>query len=211
MGEQMSRGIEHWLVGVAGRKGSGKDTVASSFKAGSRKMKFAGPLKEFTARSLKVSPSSLEDRVIKETAFASPVEMDLFVGEMRESFKLDVKPRGFFAHNPREFMQYLGTEYVRGIDPEYWVKRLISDYWRKQRISQRLTVVTDVRFDNEVAALRAAGGVVVRIDRLSLEPPVDPHPSEALDFNPDFVIVNWHDDVNRLKSQFITIVAGLAS
>lgn len=208
----MGRGIEHWLIGLAGRKGSGKDTSISSFNGDiCRHLKFAQRLKDFTSRVFQVTPSSIEDRKSRETAFDSPVLMDGLVERMRTDFRLDVKPRGLVANNLREFMQFLGTEYVRGVDPDFWVNDLINTYWSYQSHDPKLTFITDCRFENEANAIRRAGGIVIRIDRLSLGPPTDMHPSEAIAFDPDFVIVNWHDRPDKLQRQLLTIIGGLAS
>ncbi|MGW3177744.1 deoxynucleotide monophosphate kinase family protein [Kitasatospora sp. NPDC001119] len=74
----------------------------------------------------------------------------------------------------RRFLQRLGTEGVR--------RHVAEDFWITRRVkaaaaSQRPVVVTDVRFDNEVDALRAAGFAVWFIDRGA---PDGEHPSEQL-------------------------------
>lgn len=62
----------------------------------------------------------------------------------------------------RKLLQWLGTEWGRSLSPTLWV-----DLWRMEtcrRIGAGLTVlVEDVRFDNEAAAIRGLGGVVVEI------------------------------------------------
>lgn len=81
---------------------------------------------------------------------------------------------------PRSLLQWWGTDYRRGQDPDYWIKRL-------RRVLDAHTpdvaIITDVRFPNETAAIKEWGGTLVKVSRMS--PPdvvVPPHESEtALD------------------------------
>lgn len=80
----------------------------------------------------------------------------------------------------RPMLQHYGTDYRRAQDPDYWVKRLMETLEREQ---PDMAFVTDVRFPNEVEAIHAAGGYVVKVVR-SIKPDiaVPAHPSEnALD------------------------------
>jgi hypothetical protein len=61
--------------------------------------------------------------------------------------------------SPRELLQSLGTEWGRAmVADDIWIRLAL------QRAGQR-TVISDVRFDNEAAAIRATGGVVWRVVR----------------------------------------------
>jgi len=60
----------------------------------------------------------------------------------------------------RALLQFLGTEYFRGIDPDYWVKKFIET--TRGLLLNGLSVVTDdCRFANEKAAIKALGGYIV--------------------------------------------------
>ena len=62
---------------------------------------------------------------------------------------------------PRHAMQTLGTEWGRQLlHPDLWII-----LWRSRARSTPLVVVDDVRFPNEVAAVRAEGGTIWRINR----------------------------------------------
>lgn len=88
---------------------------------------------------------------------------------------------------PRELMQSLGTEWGRDlVDPDIWINLLCN------RISlTEKSVISDVRFPNEVAKLRDQGGVLVQIYRPSISNN-DSHSSENLltSHHFDDVIVN---------------------
>ena len=86
--------------------------------------------------------------------------------------------------NMRALLQWWGTEYRRAKDPLYWVRRVAHAIE-----PERDYFITDVRFPNEVALVRALGGVIVRIERGA---PVNGHISERTidEIHPDVVIRN---------------------
>jgi hypothetical protein len=66
---------------------------------------------------------------------------------------------------PRHLMQTLGTEWGRNcIHENVWVEVCIhrAKYWLRQG---RSVVIDDVRFPNEADAIRAAGGIIIRVIR----------------------------------------------
>jgi len=76
----------------------------------------------------------------------------------------------------REFLQFFGTEIGRKMHCPIWVNATINKIKAEQ---SGLAIVTDVRFPDEVQAIKDAGGYVIRLDREMLQ---DDHPSEvALD------------------------------
>jgi hypothetical protein len=132
------------LVGLTGLARSGKDTVACRLREahGFDSDSFAGPIRECVARVLNVDPAKLEE--IKE----SPIP---WLGHV----------------TPRRMMQTLGTEWGREmIHPAMWVLSCMRRTGVRQRHGYSV-VISDVRFDNEAEAIRAAGGVVWRVVRAS--------------------------------------------
>lgn len=70
-------------------------------------------------------------------------------------------------------MQTLGTEWGREcIAPDVWTRLTLAGASLREG---RSVVIDDVRFPNEVVAIRALGGIVVRIERPGLVP--EDHPS----------------------------------
>ena len=68
----------------------------------------------------------------------------------------------FWGESPRRVMQIFGTEACRNhLDDDIWIKSVL----RKIQNVNENWVVTDVRYPNEVAAIKNLGGVLVRIDR----------------------------------------------
>lgn len=129
------------VLGLAGRKGSGKTAVANLLvqEYGAVKSSFAEPLKQML-RTMGLT-------------------QDQLWGNSKEIPDFEI----LHGKTPRHAMQTLGTEWGRvHISPDLWAK-----LWAKMALVDQptLTVVEDVRFSNEVAAIRSVGGLVLGIQR----------------------------------------------
>jgi len=79
----------------------------------------------------------------------------------------------------RTLLQFWGTEFRRAQDPDYWVKKTLAQI---ELDNPEVALIGDLRFPNEVEGIRAAGGYVVRVDRVGYVSDVPEHISEkALD------------------------------
>lgn len=125
------------IIGIAGRAGAGKNTVAEMIP-NSSVFGFADPLYEGLAAMLGVPEEMLRSRRNKET------------------------PLKWLGKSPRELMQTLGTEWGRGmVAQDIWLrlaKRRIETYGGT-------IVFSDVRFDNEAEWIRNQGGEVWLVER----------------------------------------------
>jgi hypothetical protein len=131
------------LIGLSGKAGSGKNTIADHLRDqhGYHQFAFATALKDVVG-----------------TAFA--MTEDHLHGQLKEI----VDPR--WGISPREAMQWLGTDVLRQRWPDFWIRHLrqdLLDFWGHN--GQRPVVVTDVRFKDEAEALRRMKGVIIRVDR----------------------------------------------
>jgi len=82
-------------------------------------------------------------------------------------------------------MQALGQGRER-IHPDFWVR-----LWEREAARHALVVADDVRYPNEAAAIRAAGGMIVRIARAGAGSATGAaHVSERGDLEPDCTILN---------------------
>lgn len=148
------------LIGLAGRKGAGKDTVAAVlFERGFVNLKFAGGLKAMLSALLAYQGASADeiDRMIE--------------GDLKE------EPTVYLAgRTPRFAMQTLGNEWGRQlIDDSFWVKVTMT---KAETTPQ--AVITDVRYPNECEAVRQRGGRVIRVSSLGgIASKFDDHNSEA--------------------------------
>lgn len=124
------------IVGITGRAGAGKDTIADYLVQEHHflKLSFAGPLKAMMATVGMPEPA---DRAAKE------------------------QPLAGFHFTWREAAQRLGTEWGRSLDPNIWVKIMENVI---HRFSDDVQIVfADVRFDNEAEMVRRLGGKILHV------------------------------------------------
>ena len=127
------------LIGLTGKAGSGKDTVGQYLHkwADAYTLAFAFPLKEALAVMGFPEP---KDREAKDAAITG------------------------FNFSWRELAQTLGTEWGRARDPDLWLKLAMQEVDRiRAARPHSLVVITDVRFENEAAAIRERGGQIWHI------------------------------------------------
>ena len=139
------------LIGIAGPKGSGKDTFASRLKLHMPTAvvrAFAEPVKRTCQQMYLLSEEQLYDEAAKE--------------RLDERWNL----------TPRQMFQQVGTDYVRRqLDPNFWLKHFELWYSQHGELSnsqhgeQGVVLVPDVRFQNEVDFIHQLGGKVVYVYR----------------------------------------------
>ena len=159
------------LIGILGRKRSGKDTLGSYMieKYGYERYAFADPIKDILKTMFDLSDNQLN----------------------KDKEKIDER----WGVSPRTILQKFGTEICRNnlenfiphikLDGEtLWVK-LFKIFYEKNK--DKNIVVTDVRFMDEINAIKSFGGKIVKINRENLE--FDGHSSEKdIDnYNPELI------------------------
>jgi len=156
------------LIGITGKKNSGKDTVADYLvrKYKFVKMAFASPVKEICRSLFDLSEKQLNDQYEKE--------------------KID--PR--WGYSPRQLFQKLGTDWCRDqIDHDIWIYHLNKQFRDSDNI-----VISDVRFENERKWILENGGVIWRVIRDCDNH--DTHVSEQLEMiDGDVIIDNNYDKI----------------
>jgi hypothetical protein len=180
------------IVGVTGRKFNGKDTVGKilSDRYGYIRVAFADSLKE-ACRSI--------FHFTDEQLYGKDKEV------IDEYWKIA----------PRHIFQFVGTELFREqisrlmpwVEKNIWIKSVekqIQDIKDKNKDAR--IVVTDVRFQNEVDAVRKLGGIVIRVKRPSLKDDTDTHSSELEidELDVDIDIIN-DSSVDDLRDRVINI------
>lgn len=175
------------LVGIVGKIGSGKSTAAEVFvESGYKRIAFADYMKETLAEHLEVplewfyteegkntsineSPCVVEDGLFNvfdgwltaldinhDWCDFSPAFGEIYARAENTNY-WDLGLNTF-----REVLQYAGTELLRACDPDFHVKVTLKEIQEKP--NQRY-VMDDVRFPNELDAVRQAGGTVIKLLR----------------------------------------------
>lgn len=157
------------FIGLCGPEGAGKTTVARELcsAVGGRilsravTLSFAEPIREMLRgyyRLLGLGGGEIEARLtgrLKETP-------DPLLG----------------GRTPRYAMRTLGTEWGRRLMLDgFWINAWRERVERWRDAGTWLIVADDVRFENEVAAIRALGGEVIEIVRKGCDYPEGAHPS----------------------------------
>ena len=142
------------IIGINGKIGSGKDTIAeiinklliTNSKTPFENKKFAGKLKQIVSILTGMPVENFEDQKFKKRNMSSEWGMTY-----------------------REFLQKLGTEAMRdGLHTNVWVNALFADYklWSDGRKDWYPSwIITDMRFPNEMEAVKDRGGITIRVTR----------------------------------------------
>lgn len=157
-------------------------------------VKWAGKLKDIICILIGCNHDDLEDREFKNTelgeewkCYQHVIEKtlitvnefkrlnDLQFKSMNHSFKL-------ISLTPRKLLQLLGTDCGRHIiHPDIWVNALMNEYQpRKLTVQEQFAfdgelnlypnwIITDTRFPNEVSAIKEKNGIVIRVNRKSID------------------------------------------
>ena len=171
------------IIGICGRAGAGKDTAADVLvkSFGFVKVSLTDPMKRICKEVFGFTDEQLWGP--SERRNESDTRLPRFSKEARERLRMDDTCPPLYL-TPRYALQRLGTEWGRDCYPDVWVdyamrvaKRLLTDAdfpdydgksgMKARRFGYRAqgVVIPDVRFPNEVAAIRAAGGRIWKIDR----------------------------------------------
>jgi hypothetical protein len=140
------------IIGIAGFQGSGKDTIADYLQNiyGFKRDSFAATLKDAVAAVFGWDRDLLEGRTTESRAWREQVDPWW-------ANRLNMPDL-----TPRLVLQRWGTEVARrSWHDDTWIASLENKLAR----AHNDIVITDVRFPNEIAAVRNAGGIVIRVVR----------------------------------------------
>ncbi len=192
------------IIAFTGSAGTGKDTAADilATHCGFTRLAFADALRTEVQAAFNVPLELLTRRDLKEmpTAALALIECqdDGFIGALvranaRNNVRFDVPAWFRGSLSPRQVLQLWGTEYRRAQRINYWLDALRSRITQLHALDGRSRfVITDARFENEAAMVRAMGGVVWQITRDGAQPVEGQHASatDGSRLNPSVVIDN---------------------
>lgn len=193
------------IIGLVGRAGAGKDTVASilSESHGHIRVAFADALRIEVANAFKIDPRMMDDRFQKERVSdritIARCDDQAFIARMKEL--------GHDIHqhrSPRQILRWWGTEYRRQVcTDKYWLERMQDSIDSLMRTGTRKIVITDVRFINEAEFINSLFGQIWRVTRTSADSVEADHPSES---EQDQIRSWWTLSNNGTLGQLINVV-----
>jgi len=124
------------IIGVAGYKGSGKDTVANLLQTsyGFEKMSFSQPIKDIVHHTFGIDKAIL-------------------AGDNGERILREESLPGWFYLSPRDMLQKIGMAFRDELHKDIWVKILEN----KIKDTKKNIVISDVRFKNELEMINKYG------------------------------------------------------
>jgi len=143
------------IVGIVGLIGSGKDTAADILTAdfGFKRDSFANTLKDAVANIFHWDRDMLQGQTAESRAWREEVD-DWWAERL-----------GIPHLTPRWVLQFFGTDVCRdNFSNDIWVASLE----RKLMQTKDNIVISDVRFPNEIWAIKEAGGSIIRLQRGAL-------------------------------------------
>lgn len=142
------------IIGLAGYARSGKDEVAKVLveKYGFKRVAFADPIREFAQRVNPILTSGTR------------------LNEMIHEFGWNIAKSN---NETRRLLQEIGVTARDMFGPNFWVDIAL----RNMSIYSENIVISDVRFKNEIAAIKQLNGQVWRVIRQGVGP-VNDHISE---------------------------------
>jgi hypothetical protein len=161
------------IIAITGHKFSGKSTVARLLHnaTGYQVVSFADKLKDITCILSGCTREQLEDYDFKENELV-PDYLRPYCGNSK-------KPTF------RAFLQYFGSEVMRGVNDNIWIDCTLSNCGKD-------AIISDCRFPNEAKAVKARGGIVIKVVRPDVKAS-DNHQSETLIDEIDADYTLWND------------------
>ena len=145
------------IIGISGKAGSGKDTAAKMLE-----VLYANPDISYEDFANKRYKNFADIQIVHFADSLKETAQVLFrIGEWETNTQEGKKTTiNWIGKTVRELLQGIGQGLRDAIDPNLWVKILFANTegWSYY-------IIADVRYPNEVYAIKKRNGVLIRIDR----------------------------------------------
>ena len=143
--------------------------------------KFAGKLKQIVSILTGIPVEDLEKQEVKDRVLGEEWSyiVNLKGKRVKEAYSKDIAQINT-KYTVRQLLQEVGTEAMRDvIHPNIWVNALFADYKKyftsgdfvksdgtSMELKYPNWIITDMRFPNELQAVKDRGGITIRVNRL---------------------------------------------
>ena len=145
------------IIGISGKAGSGKDTAAKMLE-----VLYANPDISYEDFANKRYKNFADIQIVHFADSLKETAQVLFrIGEWETNTQEGKKTIiNWIGKTVRELLQGIGQGLRDAIDPNLWVKILFANTkgWSNY-------IIADVRYPNEIYAIKKRNGVLIRIDR----------------------------------------------
>ena len=145
------------IIGISGKAGSGKDTAAKMLE-----VLYANPDISYEDFANKRYKNFADIQIVHFADTLKETAQVLFrIGEWETNTQEGKKTTiNWIGKTVRELLQGIGQGLRDAIDPNLWVKILFANTedWSNY-------IIADVRYPNEVKAIKERNGILLRIDR----------------------------------------------
>lgn len=222
-----ARQLPHLIIGLSGKKQSGKNTVCSGLFSIFEKEYGAGCASLFSfADALKENVCIDTMGLSREQCYGSDAQKNELTPYLWDKLPREIRhhnhrgivraPNGEICEfilpkgnmSAREIMQVVGTDIFRNFfDDSIWVNATFRDI---KKNNYPFSLISDVRFPSEVNGILDNGGIVIRLLRDICS--TDAHPSETslddFDWSKDncFVIDNREMSIEKQAEEAFSII-----
>lgn len=180
------------IIGLCGNKQVGKSTAADMIKI------------YLASHGIKSYIYAFADK-LRACLYLITGKLAVFsTDESVKNSKSNIKKNEYEFYTYRELLQIFGTEVGRVISPNIWVDALLRNYSEEE-----IWIIPDVRFKNEVDAIKDKKGILIKITRdLNNE---DSHASEhgLDDYNEYDYVIDNNGDIATLSNKINDLIKKL--